>query len=169
MENDMFYRMIDKTRREYLIHRVMENSEMRPNGCREWISTRNNGGYGIISFTMERQAKRHVIPASRALYMAYHNVILTHNQYVCHKCDNPSCVEIIHLFVGTPKENNDDCSNKGRKAKKYKEHKRVRVFTDDEIIDIRTAIGSLRDVSEKYGVSVSYISKLRNNKAKNLV
>ena|ERR1700728_1930504 len=162
--------MIEKHRREYLIGRIKKHSVLRESGCIEWIATKNNRGYGLIHFAIKSgDGRKASLTAHRAHYMAHHNMILARNEYVCHKCDNPACVNIDHLFLGSPKDNIQDMLAKGRNAKQYRLHKRLRDYDDDKIRAIKNAIGLLREVAEKYGVSVSYVSKLRAGKAKKLV
>src|SRR6185437_14892993 len=36
------------------------------------------------------------------------------NMVVCHSCDNPPCCNPNHLFLGTRKQNMEDCKAKGR-------------------------------------------------------
>jgi hypothetical protein len=41
---------------------------------------------------------------------------------VCHRCDTPQCINPDHLFLGTKKENAEDCSRKGRTSGQKKTH-----------------------------------------------
>lgn len=162
--------MIEQERRTYLLSRIKNNSVILENGCIEWTGTKTNKGYGLIHFARKMgEGWNSSIPASRAVYQAHHNVILERLQHVCHRCDNPSCVNIEHLFLGSPKDNAQDKLIKGRNAKKYKLHTRHRVHDDETIISIKQAVGLLKDVAHQFGVSESYVSRIRNGKAKTLL
>ena len=129
----------------------------------------NNGHkYGLISVTVE--GLRRSVPAHRALYMAsIGNLLLPRNVYVRHKCDIPRCCNIDHLDQGTPTDNMQDCIERKRRATSYKLHTRLLMHDNDKILAIRKATGSCKEVAYKYGVSVGYVSKIRNMKAKTLL
>lgn len=70
-------------------------------------------GYGQLAIGGKHYA------AHRLAYEAHRGPIPA-GAYVCHTCDNPSCVNPLHLFVGTAKDNNDDMMRKGRNRNQYK-------------------------------------------------
>ncbi len=56
---------------------------------------------------------------------------------VLHHCDNPPCVNVEHLFLGTAADNTQDMIAKGRRvAASGERHSRARL-TDDDIREIR--------------------------------
>jgi hypothetical protein len=52
-------------------------------------------------------------PAARLAYAIYRGDI-GRGLYVCHSCDTQRCINPDHLWLGTPKQNSEDMSAKGR-------------------------------------------------------
>lgn len=77
------------------------------NSCWEWIAGHHKDGYGVFGFDCG------VYLSHRISYFLSHKIDPREKQ-VCHKCDNPNCVNPNHLFLGTQTDNVHDMNKKGR-------------------------------------------------------
>jgi len=91
---------------------LLARAEKKPNGCIEWKGPKNQKGYGQI-YTKRLGKKGRPYLVHRIVWEMF-NGRLSDDLMVCHHCDNPKCINIKHLFVGTAKDNFDDAVRKGR-------------------------------------------------------
>lgn len=78
-----------------------------PNDCWLWQRGVWKGGYGSFRIADKKYQ------AHRIAWMLEYGLI-PEGYYICHHCDNPSCVNPHHLFLGTQRDNVQDCISKGR-------------------------------------------------------
>lgn len=74
--------------------------------CWEWQSYKSKEGYGKFGAMGETLAHR--------VSYRLHKGEIPEGMFVCHSCDNPSCVNPDHLWLGTNSDNQIDCVKKGR-------------------------------------------------------
>lgn len=93
------------TRYAVLAGRVKTGSR---NKCWEWHGVLNSMGYGRPYVKGEGKVLAH-----RMMYEFYNQRRLK-SEIIMHICDNPKCVNPLHLKKGTRSLNIKDCVNKGR-------------------------------------------------------
>jgi len=86
-----------------------------PDGCHIWTGALSVKGYGCTNINGKG------VRAHRASYTIYNGEI-PYGLIVCHRCDNPPCVNPAHLFLGTHLDNEQDKLIKGRNYQKNKTH-----------------------------------------------
>lgn len=141
--------------KHWIIHRAKTHVVIADNGCHVWKGVKNPDGYGLIEYRDKISKKRVSLGVHRIFYALINNLELSRQDFICHKCDNPSCVNIEHLFLGNAQINTDDMANK-----KHRYHHRERKYTEVRINEVKLMLKngvSMKEVCDKTGLSQSYI------------
>lgn len=128
---------------------------VKTESCWLWTGVKGKDGYGRIR------------PGTGKLYVRAHRFswmlsggIIPDGMHLLHRCDTRACVNPVHLFLGTNRENVDDMLSKGRQQKGEQiNHSKL---TADIVTLLRseflkTGIGNRRVLASKYGVDRSTI------------
>lgn len=83
-------------------------------GCWEWQGAKAKQGYGLLAIDYRNRL------AHRLAYHAWYGID-PGDLFVCHHCDNPSCIRPDHLFLGTAADNTQDAVIKGRTRNGWKD------------------------------------------------
>lgn len=140
--------------------------------CWLWRAFRNPLGYGMFG------VKRDVRLAHRIMYELVYGAI-PDGMCVLHRCDNPSCVNPSHLYLGSRFDNNRDKMSRGRAYRPTgdknpsRSHPETQVrgeaspnakLTSASVKQIRTMYATgryrLKDIAAQFGVSFSAIDRV---------
>ena len=118
--------------------------------CWLWTGGKFRRGYGQFSISGKN------LKAHRVSYEIHIGPIPS-GLLVCHKCDNPSCVNPKHLFLGTWKDNVADMTRKGRRIDNSGENHNLAKVNWKQVREIRRkyAMNESKDryVEKKYSAS----------------
>lgn len=92
---------------ENLVDRILSKCKRQPSGCLDWTGA-TGYGYGRIKVN----GKLHL--PHRLIFQLHNPGLNTDGLDVCHSCDNRKCCNVDHLFLGTRRDNMQDCKNKNR-------------------------------------------------------
>ena len=119
--------------------------------CWRWWGVTSSVGYGYFQY------RNQCVFAHRLSYELHFGPI-PESYFVCHKCDNRSCCNPKHLFVGTPADNTADMMAKGRNVRG--ELVRGSKLKEQDVKEIRMLRASgmkLKPIAERYGISCSNV------------
>jgi hypothetical protein len=133
--------------------------------CWNWLGLKNKQGYGRV------QINEWSYYAHRVIYsLVYPNAIewrapknSTESGFLLHTCDNPSCCNPKHLFLGTHADNMADKVAKGR-SPDFSGDKgpraKLTMAQAREIRQLRKEGVSARELSQRYEISLPSIKTL---------
>lgn len=163
-----------------LQNQIKSKVKIDKSGCWNWQGYKTKKGYGTLPIL------RKPVKAHRISYLVFRGEI-PNDLFVCHKCDNPSCVNPDHLFIGSNSDNMKDAQEKGRlknmnnfnfdtRSKGGKIGgaiiaKRKRKLNDSQLEEVRELLenngdkyGIVTSIAKKYGVRVGIISAIKHGR-----
>lgn len=128
-------------------------------GCIPWTGYKTTTGYGVLRVASKGSRKT----TAHRIAWVIERGDLDPEMLVLHRCDNPSCVNVEHLFLGSPKENTDDMVSKRRHA--WRDGQPWQKLTAQDaarIRDLRRSGLTQQKIADQFGVSRPLISLIEH-------
>lgn len=146
------------------IYEKIRTKTVKIGECLIWTGDKWPSGYGRIRYKGKKAYSVH-----RLVYELKHGEIPS-GMVILHSCDNPSCVNLLHLSVGTQKQNVQDSVLKGRAVRaKGEMHGRAKL-SQCQVNEIRqrykygTTRSGAFSLAREFGISSGTIWQIAHNK-----
>ena len=139
----------------HTIETVLSNYVMSESGCWNWSGCVNDDGYGIVTINSVTW-RTHVLAFHQS-----NDSQIDSNLLVCHTCDNATCINPAHLFLGTYLVNNRDKIKKGRALYAKGESHYSAKISKDVAMRIKYGKESTKDLMKALSVSATLIRAIR--------
>lgn len=126
------------------------------NGCWVWSGARAFFGYGLT-----RTRSTSGMHLAHRVSWELENGPIPKGMCVCHKCDNPPCVNHDHLFLGTRGDNIRDAASKGRMPRGEPHHSSK--LSETQVRSIRSMASSRMtsaSIASEFGVSYQAVCQI---------
>ncbi len=130
--------------------------------CWIWAAAIDRDGYGIFRGTVGGKT---YTKAHRYSWVFHTGEIIPSGTLVCHKCDNPRCVNPDHLFLGTPADNMRDKISKGRHRARKGADSPSAILTEEQVLRIVKDPRPYAQIAADYGVRPSTIGSIKQRVA----
>lgn len=135
-----------------------ECQAIKKDGCWDWSGHKDKKGYGRIMVDGK-------IRLAHRVSWELHERLLKPGEQVLHRCDNPSCTNPEHLFVGSQKDNIRDMWAKGRakpgKINSVGSANGSSRLTSDDVYAIRASKEPTRYLAAFYGIHPTHVWNIR--------
>lgn len=131
------------------LERFLSKTRKTSTGCWEWTAHRSEKGYGTLRYGGVQYR------AHRLSWVLHGGGEIPPGALVCHRCDNPPCVNPAHLFLGTVADNNQDALAKGRHVTPLGSQNGGAKLDESQVAEIWRRLGTVsrRRLAREFGVS----------------
>jgi hypothetical protein len=133
--------------------------EINNYGCFNCVSHKNLRGRKDLPYPQIKLNGRKT-SLCRYIYEAVHGPI-PEGLIVRHKCDNPLCINPVHLELGTPADNVRDMVERNRQASSKGSKNGNSKLTEEDVKLIRSNGERAVDLAERFGVHPATIWRVR--------